>query len=244
MHESLNYHKDIANTLKHRNVKNTKPIELKEIPLVLRNQALYIIDWKKFQIVYTNGIFELLGYTKEEFDLELIVNCIHPEDIAVVNRIKRGIVNLAIHSDLNIQKPYLNITFRLLKKDGTYIKVLRQSSTHQTDEEGQLISSMSILTDISFINTASNIVEWELSADTIDVNQFKQNIYKEFVNFFTPRELEIISLIENDFTNNKIAEKLFISAHTVVTHRKNILKKSNCHNSKQLIKFCRRNHIL
>ncbi len=41
----------------------------------------------------------------------------------------------------------------------------------------------------------------------------------------TPREKEILKLIALGYTNQQIADKLFISPHTVITHRKNITKK-------------------
>jgi DNA-binding NarL/FixJ family response regulator len=39
------------------------------------------------------------------------------------------------------------------------------------------------------------------------------------------RETEIIHLIAEGMTNKEIAEKLFLSIHTIKTHRKNIIKK-------------------
>ncbi|OFX27836.1 MAG: hypothetical protein A2033_17485 [Bacteroidetes bacterium GWA2_31_9] len=39
------------------------------------------------------------------------------------------------------------------------------------------------------------------------------------------REVAIIEQVAKGLTNNEIAEKLFLSPHTVVTHRKNISKK-------------------
>jgi len=39
------------------------------------------------------------------------------------------------------------------------------------------------------------------------------------------RETEIIQLIAAGMTNKEIAEKLFLSIHTIKTHRKNIIKK-------------------
>jgi DNA-binding NarL/FixJ family response regulator len=39
------------------------------------------------------------------------------------------------------------------------------------------------------------------------------------------RETELIYLIAEGLTNNEIAEKLFLSVHTIKTHRKNIIKK-------------------
>lgn len=40
------------------------------------------------------------------------------------------------------------------------------------------------------------------------------------------REVEIVRLITQEFSNNDIAERLEISKRTVETHRKNIFKKT------------------
>jgi DNA-binding NarL/FixJ family response regulator len=41
----------------------------------------------------------------------------------------------------------------------------------------------------------------------------------------SPREITIVKLVSMGHTNRQIAEKLFLSAHTVMTHRKNISSK-------------------
>ncbi len=48
------------------------------------------------------------------------------------------------------------------------------------------------------------------------------------------REIEIIKLIVNGDTSAEIAEKLFLSEHTVKTHRKNIFRKMNINSISQL----------
>jgi DNA-binding NarL/FixJ family response regulator len=52
----------------------------------------------------------------------------------------------------------------------------------------------------------------------------------------TRRENEILKLIADGFTNQEIAEKLFISPSTVDSHRKNLLLKFDAKNSAMLIK--------
>ena len=52
----------------------------------------------------------------------------------------------------------------------------------------------------------------------------------------TKRELEILQLIAEEFTNTEIAEKLFISDNTVFTHRKNLLTKLSARNTAGLIR--------
>jgi DNA-binding NarL/FixJ family response regulator len=41
----------------------------------------------------------------------------------------------------------------------------------------------------------------------------------------SPREKDVLKLVAHGMTNKEIAEKLFISTHTVITHRKNITAK-------------------
>jgi len=50
------------------------------------------------------------------------------------------------------------------------------------------------------------------------------------------RELEVLGLIAEGYTNGEIAEHYFLSPHTVVTHRKTLLRKLSAKNSAELIK--------
>lgn len=52
----------------------------------------------------------------------------------------------------------------------------------------------------------------------------------------TKRELEILQLISQAFSNKEIAKKLFISDQTVSVHRKNIMRKLGVSNTAGLIK--------
>jgi DNA-binding CsgD family transcriptional regulator len=53
----------------------------------------------------------------------------------------------------------------------------------------------------------------------------------------TAREVEIINLISRGNTNQEIADKLHISLHTVQTHRKNIMRKTDCSGTAELTNF-------
>lgn len=54
---------------------------------------------------------------------------------------------------------------------------------------------------------------------------------------FPAREIEILILMANGYTNYEIAEKLFTSKRTVEGHRQNLLNKTGCRNTAALIKF-------
>jgi len=58
------------------------------------------------------------------------------------------------------------------------------------------------------------------------------------------RELDVIRLLADGLTSPEIGKKLFISEHTVRTHRKNILRKMEFANTSQLIQYATTNQLI
>lgn len=58
------------------------------------------------------------------------------------------------------------------------------------------------------------------------------------------REIEIIKLLADGRSSSEIGEALFISDHTVKTHRKNILRKLDLHKSSELIHYAHSEGII
>ena len=50
------------------------------------------------------------------------------------------------------------------------------------------------------------------------------------------REYEILELISQEYTTKMIALKLFISPHTVITHRNNLMAKLDAKNAAGLVR--------
>ncbi len=67
---------------------------------------------------------------------------------------------------------------------------------------------------------------------------------KRDVALLTEREVEILRLICQSFTNEQIAEKINISSDTVKWHRANILSKTNCNNSAGLVIYAIKNKYI
>lgn len=53
----------------------------------------------------------------------------------------------------------------------------------------------------------------------------------------TKREVELLQLIKQEYTNQQMADHLHLSIYTVETHRKNIMQKLNLKNPVELTKF-------
>jgi DNA-binding CsgD family transcriptional regulator len=53
----------------------------------------------------------------------------------------------------------------------------------------------------------------------------------------TVREIEVLTHISEGKTNTQIAELLFLSGHTVNTHRKNIMQKLGVNNTASMVMY-------
>lgn len=58
------------------------------------------------------------------------------------------------------------------------------------------------------------------------------------------REIQVLQLISEGMANKQIAEALFISAHTVMTHRKNIMSKLKINNTASLVIFALQENLI
>jgi len=68
-----------------------------------------------------------------------------------------------------------------------------------------------------------------------NVIQFNKSVAGSVENRLSMREVEILKLIAEGLTNNEIADKIYLSAHTVATHRKNLMRKFQAKNNVDLV---------
>lgn len=71
--------------------------------------------------------------------------------------------------------------------------------------------------------------------DALEIHSSKKEIVEAA--HLTQREIEVINLMEKDFSNKQIADALNIAVRTVETHRKNIFRKTGTNNLLSLVKW-------
>ncbi len=237
------FYENLADLLKVNKIYHSGRIHNFENIYLSNNECAYVIGFRENKLLFKKGFQDLLGYDEKEVTIDLIRQLHHPNDHEITNRIYKAAILHGLKNPEDSKNNTLFISFRIRKKNGSYIKILSKSTVFETDETGRFISSLVIFKDISFIDKTDN-VNWEFKTKKFMKGFFKQQVYKAYQNFFTQREIEIITKINKGLTNKEIAHKLNISEHTVATHRKNILRKSNCHCSEELIHFCKGKGIL
>ncbi|WP_426327485.1 response regulator [Pedobacter sp. R-06] len=76
------------------------------------------------------------------------------------------------------------------------------------------------------------------------INGYQRENHTEEVNILSPREVEIIRLIAKEYTSADIGKMLFISEHTVETHRKNIWRKTGVKSIVGLLNFAHEHQLI
>lgn len=176
-----------------------------------------------------------------DFSVEYIFDNIHPGDknrfIAFEQKVTSFFNGLS--PDL-VMKYKVSYDYRIKCSDGTYKWILQQVTTIQSDENGAVIRVLGVHTDVTHLKPDS--IPSGLSFIGLDGAPSYINVAVDEVIDIPPepmlltiREKEILKLIVNGNTSNEIAAILFISKHTVDSHRKNILRKTNCRTNSELL---------
>lgn len=214
------------------------PVWLPENYPLLEGQAIYFVSYtSEPKLFYSKGFESLLGYSKEEIDLELVTNYIHPNQKKMFDNVVKAAISYAVDEELeNKTNSNLLLSFNCRKKNGKYIPVTRITGVYEQDEKGRMISSFGVVSDATNILKSFKL-KWRLEASPQMRALFDKHLRKEYKGFFTKKELDIIPLIKKGYLSKEISQFLGISKHTVDTHRRNMLKKSNCDNSMELLNF-------
>lgn len=126
---------------------------------------------------------------------------------------------------------------KLKIRDGSTINLLQRNIFIPDAKTGVPIGMFGVITDIThFSNSGSMTYTIEKIADRREL-LFKKTILVDESDVLTKREAEVLKWVADGLSNKRIAECMHISEHTVKVHRKNILRKTKCNSSAELIHY-------
>ncbi|MBX2981416.1 MAG: PAS domain-containing protein [Flavobacteriales bacterium] len=200
---------------------------------------LYVFNYSLGRVVYARGFKEVLGYIDAKVDTGLLYGIVHPDDAPAVSRLTQSAIKAMIgfRDPGKLPELCLTLDYRMRKADGHYIKVLRQSAVFEVDEaSGVVHSTFSLLKDISGIKS-SNRIGWQANGfDFLDI-QLPQSAAERVEYRPTPRELDVLRRMAVGKASKKIAAELCISPMTVITHRRNLLRRTGMKNAVELMRY-------
>jgi len=209
-------------------IKPDDPIILKLEALLERNdQYFQVFDMGQMRFLYTSkGITRLIGVTPEEINPGHYTQMIHPEDEerlgqarSQVYRMEKEIFQLKKGSALT------SYNLRLYNQEHKLLSLFVQDYMFFSPVPYKAVFLIQVVTNIDWFRFSKNSFHYYVGKD-LSLFKFPDQELLSIGPDMSQREYEIIRLIESGLSSKEIAEKLFLSVHTVNTHRRNVLKKA------------------
>jgi DNA-binding NarL/FixJ family response regulator len=212
----------------------------------------YVFNFETLEMEFVHeGIKEVLGITPQEFSVPELFEIMHPEDSEMMHKKEQEAINFLLKTITPEEIPLYKVVYlmRLKHTNGKYKTILHQTLATNVSHEGRVQQVVGVHTDLTYLNIPFDHKISFISSKRPSYFSIMPDISMElqknsFKKIFTARETEIIEKISEGKSFTEIAELLFVSPHTVNTHKKNILRKSHCKNTTELIANCIREGII
>ncbi|CAN5136255.1 LuxR C-terminal-related transcriptional regulator [soil metagenome] len=218
------------------------------VPLV------YLLDYTTGRYLYVSRQCQVhLNISPEKMmtnAISFVMERYHPEDLELFNeQIFTDRLKLLESIPVDQHKDHVfSFNFRLKNGNGEFVNILQRNSFIKSEENGKPLVSLGTLTNINHFKTENPVIQLVEKIDPLtgQVDTISKITYylKEEDKIFSKREKEVLLHIAEGLTSKQIADKLFISEHTVINHKRNMHHKSNTQNTAALINFAFRQHLL
>ena len=209
----------------------------------ISNCGVTVFDFAVQKHVFSSyNMQELFGYnlsSMKKIGNEYINSKTHPDDF--IHLSKNGIALLQfLYSTSTDQRLNFKLVneYRILNANGNYIRVIEQQQVLEQDSRGNIWLALAVM-DISPNQEELHGIKSQLfnykTGQLVPLPTFPDHIKEKPE--LTQRERQVLELIRDGYFSKEISEKLFISIHTVNTHRQNILEKLGVNNSMEAVKY-------
>ena len=126
------------------------------------------------------------------------------------------------------------------KNNGDYMHFLQESTCIEFNNNNKPLLFLNYIQDITYLKKEKSLNLVITTPDEVKIWNF--NFDKNCLDPVHPlsnQEKKILSYLAKGKTSKEIAKELFISSHTIDTHRSNILEKTNCLNTTALITYAK-----
>jgi DNA-binding CsgD family transcriptional regulator len=133
--------------------------------------------------------------------------------------------------------------YRIKKGNGDYVNIIQNTTPMQFDDAGKPVIGLAHYTvlDAAIYMDICASAKYLNEQNEYEILFFKNMSTKNILGAATNRERDVIRLLILNLTSQEIAEKLFLSKHTIDTHRRNIMKKFNIGSTNELIMLFKQN---
>jgi len=171
---------------------------------------------------------------------------LYPDDADAYWQLMRRVWKFLLALPAQQRRHYqFSCDYRFQKKSGTIIRVLEQNSVLQTDKNGNIILLLGTCLDITHWKKSAELVASvyapENEVSFLCTSADETNLLRETL---SKREKEVLKLVAAGYSSKHIADQLCISMHTVNTHRKKMIEKTNTKNTGELVQHAFSNRLI
>jgi hypothetical protein len=204
------------------------PIMLKLEALTGENdQYFQVFDLGQMKFLFTSkNIFQMIGVSAEEINPGHYTQSIHPDDEERLGQARSRVYKME-KEIFKAQKGSSLTSYNLRVRNGAvnYNNLFVQDYMFYSPIPYKAVFMIQVVTNIDWYKMKKDRFH-HYAGNDLSLFRFPDEKLLEIGPDLSYREFEIIRLIETGLSSKEIADKLFLSIHTVNTHRSNILEKS------------------
>jgi DNA-binding CsgD family transcriptional regulator len=219
------------------NIKADDPIMQKLNLLMEENdQFITVSNLAEIKFLFASeGIRKMIGVEPAQLNPSHFVEVVHPDDLARLGllRAQTFVVEKEV-LDTNKGSALVSFTIRLRNTASVYFNCLCQAYFFFSPIPHNAVYLLQVISNVDSFEIKKHGFHHYKGKD-LSHFRFPDQSLLNIGPHFSSRELEIIKLIESGLSSKQIADKLFLSVHTVNTHRRNILQQCGKDNISNLI---------
>jgi len=188
-------------------------------------------------ILSSENKLEIVGEAKNNDDLKQQIDSFGA-DLVLIDYTSEGFDIDIIHTILNLHNTVKFIAITPEQSAQTLVDALRSGVMSYVKKDCDIGEIINAVNETGRGNKffCGKILE-TIQRASIDVNDIDFESFTCEPISLSERELGIVVLIAEGLTNTQIAEQLFLSTHTVNTHRKNIMSKLGVKNTAGIVMY-------
>ncbi len=185
-----------------------------------------------------NKEYSITGYAGDGKTLKTLLKNTDP-DILILDLNLPDSDGFTLLRDIRSSNEKIRIIILTMYNDSFLIEKAREEKANayllKNASNEEILAALAQSNETDFYVTGA--IQHEMDRKKMYRDRFVQKMK------LTRRELEIIEKLARGESSQEIAEQLFLSPHTVETHRKNIFRKLEINNIADLVRFAHENGI-
>ena len=233
--------KQLGEVITYEQVKNIN-YEIIEGIMTMSNSFIFIYDMRLGYTYVSKSFFEIFGYPPEMLSFQFTITNVHPDDTeSIIKATEFFHQYIYTISPEKRKQVYASNAYRGKRFNGEYAYMLFKTMILEMDEHGNVLSILSMGTDISSLKRDEKepfilSIQQKKEPPTMYVlDENKNAVMQE--NYFGKRDFEILKLLAQNKSSKEIGNILFISPHTVDTHRRKLLDKMNVNDTASAVVY-------